>query len=120
MFTIPIYAKEAYRGPCRAYVEERFYLSPPPMEAPKVMLPLPIDLQTPVFGLNIGPTLHTARGITLNTGTNHPVYEYSVGSWNFPATTPTSWPSSVVASDECRPFRGGYIKTKVTVYPPSF
>jgi len=120
MISTPIFSKETYRGPCRAYVEERFYLTPPPMESPKVMQPLPIDLQTPVFGLNIGPTLHAARSVTLSTGTSHPVYEYTAGTWNFQATTPTSWPSSLVASDECRPFRGGYIKTKVTVYPPSF
>ena len=119
MITTPIYAKDAYRGPCRAYVEERFYLSPPPMEAPNIMLPLPIDLQTPIFGLNIGPTLHTTRTVRLSTGTNHPVYEYTVGLWVFPATNYTDWPASVVASDECRPFRGGYLKTKVTIYRPA-
>ena len=114
----PIYEKDAFRGACRALVTQKFFLAPQGTLSPDALQPLPIDLHTPVFGLNIGPTLHTARSVSLSTGTLHPIYEYTAGTWYFKATKPTAWPGSVIASDEQAPFRGGYMRTTVLVYPP--
>ena len=120
MYTRPYFSKESYRGPCSALVQETFFTKPPPVSAPKVMMPLPIDLATPFFSLNIAPCLHGALNISITSGTEHPIYDYTGGVYSYPATTPTSWPSSIVASDEVRPFRGGYMRTKVTIYPPGY
>lgn len=120
MLATPYYSKEQYRGPCNATVTQKFFINPPSVQKPQVMLPLPIDVQTPIFGVNVGPTLHPARTITLSTGTDHPVYELTFGVWYFPPTTPTDWPASIIASDEVVPYRGGYMKTTVVVYPPSY
>jgi hypothetical protein len=117
-YTTPIYSREAYRGPCNATVTEKFYTESPAVSPPETMLPLPMDMQTPEFGLNIGPTLHTANFIYISTGTDHPIYEYTVGTWNFPATSPTDWPASVIGSDIVTPFRGGYLKRTITIYQP--
>ena len=114
----PIYAKEAYRGSCAALVTERFYTSPTSVGTPSALKPLPINVQCPFFGLNIPPTLHGEFIIETSTGTDHPVYVYTVGTWTFVATTPTDWPASVIAGDTISPFRGGYIRRTSTIYKP--
>lgn len=116
----PIYSKEAYRGPCKAVVTETFHVMAPVVTVPNVMLPMPIDLSTPMFSLNIGPTLHPAKTVVVANGTNDPEFVSTAGSYTFPVTTPAAWPTSILASDEVRPFRGGYLRTQVTVYPPTY
>jgi hypothetical protein len=125
----PEFSKEEYRGPCKAFIQETFSVTAPAVKSvgnpsgvapPESMLPLPIVVQSPFFGISVKPTLHTALTFTILSGTTDPVYEYSGGVYNFPATTPPSRPASVVDSDEVRPFRGGYMRTKVTVYQPEY
>lgn len=114
-----VFSKEAYRGPCRARIQTTWSVSPFALTGPQVMLPLPITINTPLFSISIGPTLHT--GLFMNAViANHPKYALNIGTFTWPATSPTDWPSSIVAVDQQRPFRGGFLRTVVTVYPPEF
>ena len=62
---------------------------------------------------NTGP-----QGVTGTTGTDHPVYSYIGTTWTFLATNYTDWPDSLVISDTQKPFRGGYLRERVTAYKP--
>lgn len=114
----PIYTKEAYRGPTAASITETFHATAPAVDAPVVMQPLPIEVTTPMIAINTGPTLHARKTLDVSTGNNHPIYKYTVGEWEFPATVPPAW-VEFVASDELKPFRGGYLRTTITLTPPS-
>ena len=114
----PQFSKEAYSGPCKATIVERFYLNPPSSLSVENLQPLPINLSNPLFGLSIGPTLHTSFSLNVSTGTNHPTYEYTAGSFLVPATTPTEWPSTLTVEDDVRPFRGGWLRQTITIRPP--
>lgn len=119
-YAIPIFSKEAYRGPCKGSVTETWSSTAPTPGTPNVMLPLPLDLACPFFGHHIEPTLHVGMVRTISTGTAHPIYKYTVGTFTFPATKPVQWPTSIVKSDEVQPFRGGYLRTIVTAWPPDY
>lgn len=114
----PEFSKESYSGPCRATIVERFYLNPPSTLSLETLSPLPISLSNPLFSLSIGPTLHTGFDLSVSTGTDHPVYEYTAGTFPVPATSPTTWPSSLVVEDDVRPYRGGWVRQTITIEPP--
>lgn len=113
------FVPDAYRGPCAATVVETW--SPTPVAIPKVdqMLPRSIRFACPYFTANIPPCLHPAWALSVTTGTTDPRYEFVVDSQTFAATNYTTWPATITASDEQRPFRGGYLRTTVTVTQPS-
>jgi hypothetical protein len=116
----PIYTKDAYSGPCRAVVTESFHVSVPTVEQPEVLQPLPINISNPLFSVSVGATLHAASTVSVSTGTEHPVYVYTAGNYPIQATTPTSRPSSLLASDSVQPFRGGFIRKQVRVFAPQY
>ena len=119
-YVTPIYSHEAYRGPCKAIVSEVWSSTAPRITDPVIMMPLPIDLACPFFSVNVGPTLHAGASITLTSGTNHPKYEYAGVVLTVVATTPTTWPTFIADPPEVTPFRGGYLKRTVTIYPPAY
>jgi len=119
-YVTPIYSKEAYRGPCKASVTEIWSAAVPTITDPSVMMPLPIDLASPFFSINVGPTLHGSASITLTSGTDHPKYDYAGTLLSIAATTPTTWPAFIADPPEVTPYRGGYLKRTVTIYPPSY
>ena len=82
------------------------------------MLPEPCVFQTPIATVNVPPTLHDRISVTGTTGTDHPVYSYIGTTWTFLATNYTDWPDSLVISDTQKPFRGGYLRERVTAYKP--
>jgi len=53
-------------------------------------------------------------------GNTHPKYQMASYTQEDPATKPPDWPDSIIASDEVRPFRGGYLRETVEVFPPTF
>ena len=116
----PVFSKEAYRGPCKATVTERFYDTAPTVGEPNVMRPLPIVIQNPFFGISVGPSLHAGDTLSFTNGTTDPEFVYTISSYTVDATTPTDWPASIVAQDEARPFRGGFLRTTITVFPPTY
>lgn len=122
-YVYPEYKREAYRGPCKMKVVETFHVTPPTdIVAPAPLLPLPIQIATPFLSFSDGPSLHEGDILTLFTGSNHPKYRATGGTYVIPGTSPTDWPSvstGLLVSDDTKPFRGGYLRTKVTVYPPA-
>jgi hypothetical protein len=111
---------DAYNGPCRALVERTWSKTPvSPLTVLEPMLPTPIGYACPYFTLSIPECLHAAVVSACDTSSSDPVYVTNVGSARTtPATNYLTWPTSIVASDEQDPYRGGYLRTKVTVYPP--
>lgn len=120
VYAEPYFEKEAYRGPCRARIQVTWSLNPHSVSVPQVMQPLPIAVNTPFYSWSVGPCLHTSGQLNAITG-DHPKYDLNAGvaaEWD--ATTPTDWPGSVLAVDEQRPYRGGWLRTRVTIYQPSY
>lgn len=113
-----LWDKERYSGPCKALVTQIFSVTSPGTNAPTVLEPLPIIVSSPFFSIEIGPCLHNEIEFVIGPGPDHPIFEYLSGIYNFPATKQTDWPSSVLASDEVTPYKGGFLRTITTVYAP--
>tara|TARA_X000001382_G_scaffold111690_1_gene88636 strand:- start:690 stop:2051 length:1362 start_codon:yes stop_codon:yes gene_type:complete len=125
----PIYKKGTYSGPTKVQVElfwrvDKFTVgsskegSTTELATINPMLPEPCVFQTPIASVNVPPTLHDMISVTGSTGTDHPVYSYIGTTWTFLATNYTDWPDSLVISDTQKPFRGGYLRERVTAYKP--
>lgn len=120
IYAEPYFEKEAYRGPCRAQVQITWSASKFTVSEPIVMQPLPIAVNTPFYNWSVGPCLHESGTLNVVTG-NHPKYALNAGTaaqWE--ATSPTTWPESVLAVDEQKPYRGGWLRTRVTIYQPQY
>jgi hypothetical protein len=118
----PVYApnKEAYSGPCAAKISQRFYKDDPEVPEIEVMRPMRIDISTPFMSISVPPTLHLGIQTVVFVGNTHPKYQMASYTQEDPATKPPDWPDSIIASDEVRPFRGGYLRETVEVFPPTF
>ena len=127
----PIYKRGAYSGPTKVKVEIYWTDTSTgfPVSASKdgghthvgtvtPMFPEPCVFQTPIATVNVPPTLHTQILVSATTGTNHPVYDYIGTRWLFLATNYTDWPDEIIIADSQRPFRGGYLREKITAYKP--
>lgn len=115
----PVFSREQYRGPSKARIQMSWRSTPHTVSQPQVMRPLPVQMNTPFFGLDAGTSLHGQVEVNVVIS-NHPKYEASAGTYTWGATTPTDWPASLIASDEQRQYKGGWLRTTVTMYPPSF
>jgi len=114
-----LYSKGAYSGPCKAKVFIGWATTPPPaVVAENKPIPEPISIQTPIFSLQIPPTLHEAVSFNVSVGTNDETYEPTNAAFSKGATNVTSWEPHIVSS-EVKPFRGGWLIETVLVYPPS-
>lgn len=114
----PVLAQESYEGPCRGTVVERFYRTPPTDLSLETLSPLPINISTPLFSVSVNPTLHEGDTLSVSTGTEHPVYEWTIGEYEIKATEPTSWPDTLVIKDDISAFRGGWIRQTITIRKP--
>ena len=125
----PIYKRGAYSGPTR--VEVKIYWQDTPwtlgssatgsdtkLALIKPMHPEPILFQSPIASVSVPPTLHERFRITASTGSNHPVYTYKGTTWTYNATNYTDWPPSLVIQDSQKPYRGGYLREKITAFIP--
>ena len=126
----PNFIKDEYNGPTKMKVE--LFWQPNPFGEPtsatfsataltllQPMLPEMIEFQTPIFKIRIKPTLHNTVTLSGTSGTNHPVYAYNGTSFTYPSTgIHTDWPTSIVISDSQKPFRGGYLRERITAYKP--
>jgi hypothetical protein len=115
----PQFSKNQYSGPCRAKITETFSLSPSTSSTAVSMQPLPISISNPYFSIAIGPTLHAAQTLSFTNGTTDPEFEYTVANYFVAATTPVSRPAQIIASDEVKPFRGGYLRQVTTIFQPT-
>ena len=125
----PIYKRGAYSGPTR--VEVKVYWkdsawtigttaagSDTELALIKPMHPEPILFQSPLASVSVPPTLHDRFIVVASTGSDHPVYSYKGTTWVYNATNYVDWPDSLVVQDSQRPFRGGYLREKITAYIP--
>lgn len=116
----PYFSKEGYSGPCKATITEAWSSTPATVSTVTPMKPLPIHYPSPILPVSIDSCLHEAVELVSDTGSADPFYGTNVGSARtFAATTPTDWPSSILMADDQKPFRGGYLRTSITVYAPS-
>jgi len=126
----PVYKKGAYSGPTKVKVELFWRVdafvgtgtsktgSATDLARINPMLPEPCVFQTPIATVNVPPTLHEQILVSATTGNSHPVYDYIGTRWLFNATNYTDWPDNLVIADSQRPYRGGYLREKVTAYKP--
>ena len=125
----PIYKRGGYSGPTR--VEVKIYWKEDPwvigttatgddtnLALIKPMHPEPILFQSPIASVSVPPTLHNRFIVIASTGTNHPTYTYKGTTWIYNATNYVDWPESLVIQDSQKPFRGGYLREKITAFIP--
>ena len=127
----PIYKRGAYSGPTKVLVElfwndSEFDVADPASKTGSItelatinpMFPEPMVFQTPIASVNVPPTLHSQIIVAATTGSNHPIYNYIGTRWLFLATNYTDWPADIVIADSQKPFRGGYLRERITAYRP--
>ena len=133
----PNFEKDEYRGPTKMKIERYWSatafteptsttFSATALQKLKPMLPEAIEFQTPIFRVSVKPTLHGSITLSGTSGTNHPVYDYNGTTFNYPATTNyQKWPNeystpawSLVVKDTQKPFRGGFLRERITAYTP--
>jgi hypothetical protein len=117
-FTLPVYARNAYNGPCRAQKIEEWSATAPTVIVPDVLDPMPIVYNGPNVQFSIPACLHGTYTFNELVGTNDPVWVNGTFSQTFPATTFTTWPTSVVASFSVRRLYGGFLAQMIRVYSP--
>lgn len=116
----PYYTYEGFSGPCKATVVESWSTAPPTPDQPETMQPLPIVYNSPMYALSVPSCLHDDVDVVADTGNADPVFAVNAGSLRtFAATSPKTWPASVLASDTVTPFRGGFLRKRVTVFSPT-
>lgn len=120
----PVYKRGAFRGPCEALVTVSWTADRLPEGAAGAYLignrpePEPITIVSPLFSLNIPPTLHEGGGYTVSTGDRDETYRNASAFYEVKATNVTEWEPHV-ASATTKPFRGGWLVESITVQPPA-
>tara|TARA_R110002020_G_scaffold404847_1_gene614883 strand:+ start:12 stop:1412 length:1401 start_codon:yes stop_codon:yes gene_type:complete len=127
----PIYKRGAYSGPTKVKVELYWTDSSTGFPVSSAadggathvgtivpMLPEPCVFQTPIATVNVPPTLHDQITVTASTGTDHPVYSYIGTTWTFLSTNHKDWPDDIIIADSQKPYRGGYLRERITAYKP--
>lgn len=126
--TTPIFLSEGYSGPCLATIIETWTSKLPKisseggsadwdsnslstvyplLEQPSVLLPKAIDFNSPKLNVSVGECLHA------------PIEFWSGSFYQFyPATSPSRWPASLLASVDLRPYQGGWLKKVMLVDAP--
>jgi hypothetical protein len=114
------FLKDGYNGPCKVVIGRSWSKEPQTCAVPVQMLPTPAQYSCPFFSVNVPSSLHGALTFVCDIGSNDPVYNLNAGSTRTTvATNFTDWPATLVAVDQQEPFRGGYLRTVVTVYKPA-
>lgn len=116
---------EAYRGPCKVKVTikwsaNKFSDTNGSEPAAKAMMPQSFTFGTPYVRLTVPPCLMNGGSLSATTGTEDPVYKYSVYQKKLPVTDPPTWPDEIVVRDKQEPARGGFVRTTWTVFKPEF
>jgi hypothetical protein len=110
---------EAYDGPTQTRVEISWSLTPQTVTELNPMRPDRLIYGAPFYNLNCPECLHPAWVLQCDIGSNDPNYLPNVGSGRtVPETNYVEWPDEIVGFDEQIPFKGGYLRTKKTFFPP--
>lgn len=81
-----------------------------------VYRPEPISFVAPNYSVRVGPCLHGLLTFTWNSGTDHPIYEYSIISESFPPTSPPDWQGGTFVYDvDVQPYKNGFMNTVVEI-----
>jgi hypothetical protein len=109
-YATPRYSKEEYRGECLAEYTITFHKSPPQIQQPTRLQPLPISISYPGGSVNISSCLHPSVIIQL-------IWRNISVPYSFAQTNPADWPDFVII-ENVQPAKAGYIKTSVKVFRP--
>ena len=118
----PVYKRSGYRGPTKILIQ--LYWKEIPWTNSELttivpMFPEPLVFNTPLGSVTVPECLHERIILKATTGTNHNKYDYIGTTWDFLATNYTDWEDNLVISDSQKPFRGGYLREKVTAKKPT-
>ena len=122
--TVPVYAADAYSGPCLATIIEEWTSklpivggdatwdstksTSPALPQPTPLLPKSISFRSTLLDVSVPECLHG------------PLNFYAGNFEQFyPATNYPRWPGSVVAEVNLRPNQGGWLKSIMLIKPPS-
>lgn len=116
---------DAYDGPCECKVERWWSRTEHVIPAIKQLQPTPVHFASPLFTLSIPACLHGTVTAQCNFGTADPTYDWTTDKHRifdptkYGTANQTTWPDSIVAWDDQEPFRGGYLRTRKTIYKPN-
>lgn len=110
--------KRAWSGICKAKVQIAWSKTAPTFEAIEAMTPTAIDINWPIGRFAIPACLHPEITFSGTTGTEHPTYDYAVFTKTIESTNFIDWPDSLVVDFSVKPYKGGYLQRKVSVYKP--
>ncbi len=111
--------RERYEGPCHTTTTMTWSKTPFVIDPVTPMLPNVIRYGAPYFSLNVPPCLHGQSVSRCDIGSTDPTYTRNTGSARVTlATNFEDWPPSLVAFDDQKPHRGGYLRTRMVVLPP--
>ena len=84
------------------------------------MIPTKVAVTLPIVSYQSGVAcLHDSIRVYGTTGTDHPTWGYLTWDFTIPATNYPEWPDLIVASDDQRPYRGGFLRQITTIYKPT-
>ncbi|MEI6674457.1 MAG: hypothetical protein WCO57_04685 [Verrucomicrobiota bacterium] len=113
------YRPERFHGPCRCTTDRTWSKDAFTIPVVVQMQPKRITYGSPFFNLNIPECLHASYTCDANVGTTDQTWKSTAGTAKtFQGTNFTTWPAYIVAFDDQEPFRGGYLRTKRTIYAP--
>ena len=118
----PVYKRSGYKGPTKILVQQYWKEIPWTSEELTTVIPMfpePLVFNTPLGNVTVPECLHERILLKATTGTNHNKYDYIGTTWDFLATNHTDWPPTIIISDSQKPFRGGYLREKVTASKPT-
>ncbi len=103
------YYIEEKTSPLLCFNEETWYRNAPPPIHPTSINGSSLQFSFPGGGISIPECLHIAQLFTWADGDGY------VLTHNWPATTHIDWPATIVLG-ETKPFMGGFLQTKKTLY----
>ena len=124
----PVWLRRAQRKPVLTKIERSYSSTAVDLSAitpkPVSMQPNSISYRCPSFTVSIPACLHKDETFVCNYGNSNPIWNFTTGSdRTYPATelsdgTPaTDWPTEMLIEVAQRPYKGGYIIDRITVYP---
>jgi hypothetical protein len=115
------YTNDGYDGPCYSLITRTWKKTPFTIIPPVQMLPTPVNYASPFFNINIPACLHGEVECVCLTGSEDPIYVYGTGNAKTTdATNVTAWPDTIIAADSQEPYKGGYLRTVITITKPSY
>ena len=115
---VPIWLRNAYRGPVNATLTESWSLTAPTVTVGPFMDPGVIEFDTCMGRYTSPECLHPSYSFVFTTGTSHPSLAYTTLVSNGPATNVTDWPPSIVVDWDVKPWRGGFLSRKLEANAP--